>query len=614
MTSIIKLESNPDAKYDLIDSQSEKHYQNLVNKFLLNMDEIDLENANKEDLFDKFIEENPNRLQIIITLAPTNEFISYYLKSSVVKKYLTDAHIKHAIEKNILKIQINGLNNDSFDDELINISDKVSKFRTFELKTFKERLAHIQTKLPKIDLEQYVLCKNMVNVLTENYSWEKFKESKDNYVFMIVPYLSHITFDHFIHHQIKQNNDYFVYENNNIKVIILRKYIGDHKKIFYHYPHVGMSYFKDNIYCTLDELQNINERSTPFTITANINNLYYYNTTCASIKLQQLKLNKMVDSNIFNKCIINNSYYDKDLNLTECPNVCMESLETYYAIKKKISKMNLRGKHIIITGVRTGLGYNLTLHLLRMGATIYGTTRYPYIAWYNYSNEIDYDMWKHKLVIFNINYYKDTDNITHLINYISVSKIDVVINTANCIRENDIEYIRNNIKINKELKTYAIDSNCDWNKNLIVKCPDFLELKRKEINDKKFKFSFEKTNMSVVKCNESKYNIVNNAPNEMLNKLLKYNASKFLMINLGIIINNSLSPNLGNNLCNKLIIAKHTYSDKFVFCIIDSKCANFQNIKNMDYTNGCLIIINQINKYFNDTLKHCSLIDGFNAM
>lgn len=51
------------------------------------------------------------------------------------------------------------------------------------------------------------------------------------------------------------------------------------------------------------------------------------------------------------------------------------------------------------TGGRIKIGFETCLKLLRMGATVHVTTRFPYDASQRYAGAHDFDVWKHRLHI-----------------------------------------------------------------------------------------------------------------------------------------------------------------------------------------------------------------------
>lgn len=59
--------------------------------------------------------------------------------------------------------------------------------------------------------------------------------------------------------------------------------------------------------------------------------------------------------------------------------------------------VSLAGSHAVVTGCRHTVGYALTLRLLRCGARVLGTSRFPGAALLNYSREPDFEVWRGRL-------------------------------------------------------------------------------------------------------------------------------------------------------------------------------------------------------------------------
>ncbi len=70
---------------------------------------------------------------------------------------------------------------------------------------------------------------------------------------------------------------------------------------------------------------------------------------------------------------------------------------------------SLVGQVAVVTGARTKLGHQIALKLLRAGAVVYGTTRYPDRALDIYSKYSDYRIWQERLHLYALDF--DTDHI-----------------------------------------------------------------------------------------------------------------------------------------------------------------------------------------------------------
>ncbi|CAK4240196.1 unnamed protein product [Aphanomyces euteiches] len=65
--------------------------------------------------------------------------------------------------------------------------------------------------------------------------------------------------------------------------------------------------------------------------------------------------------------------------------------------EKRLQTTDLTGCKALVTGARVKIGYHTALKLLRAGAIVIATSRFPQDAAIRYSKESDYDKWKHLL-------------------------------------------------------------------------------------------------------------------------------------------------------------------------------------------------------------------------
>ena len=71
-----------------------------------------------------------------------------------------------------------------------------------------------------------------------------------------------------------------------------------------------------------------------------------------------------------------------------------------FNLSKREQTADLSGRVCVVTGARVRIGYATTLKLLRAGALVLATTRFPYDAAQRYSREADVDEWRDRLEIF----------------------------------------------------------------------------------------------------------------------------------------------------------------------------------------------------------------------
>lgn len=80
---------------------------------------------------------------------------------------------------------------------------------------------------------------------------------------------------------------------------------------------------------------------------------------------------------------------------------------------KRSMRCNLKGKTALLTGGRTKIGFEIALALLRNGAEVVVTTRFPKSAAIKFSKVEDYNDWKSNLIIFGVD-LKLRTGILHL--------------------------------------------------------------------------------------------------------------------------------------------------------------------------------------------------------
>jgi NAD(P)-dependent dehydrogenase (short-subunit alcohol dehydrogenase family) len=109
--------------------------------------------------------------------------------------------------------------------------------------------------------------------------------------------------------------------------------------------------------------------------------------------------------------------------------MCMECGDFNYA--KRFQTADLSGQVALVTGSRLKIGYHITLMMLRSGATVIATTRFPIDAALRYSKEEDFANWEHRLHIHGLD-LRHIPSVEIFCNYIEqqYSRLDVLINNA----------------------------------------------------------------------------------------------------------------------------------------------------------------------------------------
>jgi NAD(P)-dependent dehydrogenase (short-subunit alcohol dehydrogenase family) len=98
---------------------------------------------------------------------------------------------------------------------------------------------------------------------------------------------------------------------------------------------------------------------------------------------------------------------------------------------KRFQTSDLSGQVALVTGSRLKIGYHITLMMLRAGATVIATTRFPVDSALRYAKEADFAKWGHRLKIHGLD-LRHIPSVEIFCNYIeqSYDRLDILINNA----------------------------------------------------------------------------------------------------------------------------------------------------------------------------------------
>ena len=109
--------------------------------------------------------------------------------------------------------------------------------------------------------------------------------------------------------------------------------------------------------------------------------------------------------------------------------MCADCGDFNYA--KRFQNANVKGQVAVITGSRLKIGYHITLMLLRGGATVIATTRFPVDSALRFSKEEDFMEWGHRLKIHGLD-LRHIPSVEIFCNFIeqNYDRLDILINNA----------------------------------------------------------------------------------------------------------------------------------------------------------------------------------------
>ncbi|PCJ28385.1 MAG: oxidoreductase [Flavobacteriales bacterium] len=109
--------------------------------------------------------------------------------------------------------------------------------------------------------------------------------------------------------------------------------------------------------------------------------------------------------------------------------MCTDCGDLNYA--KRFQTADLTGQVAVVTGSRLKIGYHITLILLRSGATVIATTRFPVDSALRFAKEIDFSVWGHRLKIHGLD-LRHIPSVEIFCNFIEqhYDRLDILINNA----------------------------------------------------------------------------------------------------------------------------------------------------------------------------------------
>jgi NAD(P)-dependent dehydrogenase (short-subunit alcohol dehydrogenase family) len=145
---------------------------------------------------------------------------------------------------------------------------------------------------------------------------------------------------------------------------------------------------------------------------------------------------------------------------------------------KRFQTADLRGRVAVVTGARVKIGYQVCLKLLRAGATVIATTRFPNSAVQSYRREADFTTWKDNLQVYGLD-LRDVAGLEAFTRFLkqqfATSGVDIIINNACQTIRRPAGYYKPAIAKEQQIWQQADDSH----KDRLRGCMEFERLRRR---------------------------------------------------------------------------------------------------------------------------------------
>ena len=145
------------------------------------------------------------------------------------------------------------------------------------------------------------------------------------------------------------------------------------------------------------------------------------------LALTDLELKKTLELETPRNCYICKTPFTKMHHFYDT--MCRECGDFNYA--KRFQTADVSGQIAVVTGSRLKIGYHITLMLLRGGATVVATTRFPVDSAARFAKEADFMDWGHRLKIHGLD-LRHIPSVEIFCNFIEqkYKRLDILINNA----------------------------------------------------------------------------------------------------------------------------------------------------------------------------------------
>lgn len=407
-----------------------------------------------------------NVIDQIFCLLNANIFYEI-LKTELFNDYLS----KNFVEKLSNLYFYNMLTKKNSECNMIKLNNKYNQYYNFDDVDGKVNSLKGLINIVISSKEHYYLGQESVKYLFGNYK----KSNKVNYVDIVItsPTLIngknyHIDSKHFnIVLKIKDNLYVIIYNISNKYGI---------KTIFDHYNNQYVIDLNNNILLNPKYFDKLNEQVA----------LCDYNLKESLTELKSVNI-KTYNTNKLNlkRCYCCRSF--KDLHYYEYDSMCIEC-GIINKVKRDV-KADLGSCKVFISGIRQKIGFCAALKMLRCGATVYGTSRYPGATMFNFKKEDDYEEFGHRLHIIKCDFLNLCEVSDMIVNLKKLG-LNAIINNACQTTMPSVEYL-NNIKMlegfllgteeSKKQIEYKKDSIV-LQENIIIKLNEFGDVLEPNLN------------------------------------------------------------------------------------------------------------------------------------
>lgn len=387
------------------------------------------------ELLKKFIKRNNDNksLSLLLSLIPFSKVIEWYYENQIMRCYWSEQLIARLYNICYQKLIIKFYNGDYYENELINLTGKFNTSFNFTTGVINRRLSLLRGKY-MVNLCDFYGGTRCVELLGSDKLFKKVYNGEIIYKVRLYPKICKISKEY---NETKFNPNLIIEDKNIIIEIILEQFnnIGS---VIIDFNEDALIEFHEtyaNIVCRPPYYNNLSNN-----IHDDLNISYILSAVsiglskitlkrCGSIKLKkhECSLKEITLCESIGKCYMCKKYYDKTFVVDTYIDMCLECGRFNYEKREMVA--DLTNVRALVTGIRVKIGYATALKLLRCGAKVIGTTRYPGTALMNFRSEHDYEKYKDNLTIIKCNFL-NLKEVYRMLDIVDKYNVNIIINNA----------------------------------------------------------------------------------------------------------------------------------------------------------------------------------------
>lgn len=387
----------------------------------------------------KFTKVHINYMYTLLYFLPIATLLKLYQNNDFLHNYMSNELYQFIIQENfkrfIYKLCMKPVPNLDYRNEVITLNNQINMNYNFSNIYINKRLTQLQNDLKFLDLSQFHIGSDVLLAISQKQPVHYITLYPNT---VNIRFLNNTNVTSYINKKTNYHNIICHYKVND-KTFVINIDCRYYKKgcmVLIENDNIIYDTNDKKIYCRIEAYQQLNQPQPIKTIPLTED---YEPKNYATFKTVKYRYD-------VNKVPHHNCYVCKKDHLTHIKYenyefMCIHCAQFNHF--KKLEMADLSKCTVLVTGARTKIGFATALKLLRCGAKVIASSRFPNAAYYNYVQCPDYNQWKDNIIICKCDYTK-LHEVMALIELAKSKKVNIFINNA-CQTIRSSEYYVNQV-------------------------------------------------------------------------------------------------------------------------------------------------------------------------